>query len=193
MTELLLVRHGESEWNRSGRFQGHADPPLTEHGREQARLLADELAESAPAAVYTSDLRRARETAEAISARTGAPVVALEALREIDVGEWEGLTWAELEERDFAGLQRWQEGNHGWNDGETYEQLQERVLAALLAIATAHPGGRAVVVTHGGTLRTVAAYAEGVSRVEHRRRYGALDNCHGIPLVVEDGNIRRID
>jgi broad specificity phosphatase PhoE len=193
VTELLLVRHGESEWNRSGRFQGHADPPLTELGRKQAQLLAEELAAWSPRAVYTSDLRRARATAEEVAARAGAPLIALDELREIDVGDWQGLTWAELERRDPAGARRWQDGTHGWENGETYEQLLERVLRALRLIALEHPSGRVVVVTHGGTLRTIAAYVDGVSIAEHRSRIGPMSHCRGIRIDVRDGKPCRID
>src|SRR5512133_1433936 len=99
MTELLLVRHGETNWNRERRFQGHADPPLNDAGREQARELAETLAGEGIDAIYTSDLQRARETAEILAARFGSEVVALRELREIDVGDWQGLTWPEIEER----------------------------------------------------------------------------------------------
>ena len=95
MTTILLARHGETDWNRERRFQGHADPPLNETGREQARTLAAELAGEELDAVYTSDLARANETAKIIASRLGVPVVVDAELREIDVGEWQGLTWPE--------------------------------------------------------------------------------------------------
>ena len=113
MTELLLVRHGETDWNRDRRFQGHADPPLNETGREQANALAEELAGEEIELVYTSDLQRARETAQIVGARLGAGVVPLPALREIDVGEWQGLTWPEIEQRFPEGARLWHEQGHG--------------------------------------------------------------------------------
>ena len=106
MTEFLLVRHGETNWNRDRRFQGHADPGLNRTGREQARALADELAGEPIVAIYASDLARARETAEIIGERVAAPVVLDRELREIDVGEWQGLTWPEVEERYPEGVRR---------------------------------------------------------------------------------------
>ena len=102
MTTLLLARHGETEWNREGRWQGWADPPLNETGREQARALREQLRETPFDAVYSSDLRRAHETAEIVAAPHGVPVIADEGLREIDVGSWSGLTRAEQEAR-FPG------------------------------------------------------------------------------------------
>ena len=113
MTEFLLVRHGETDWNRDRRFQGHADPGLNDTGRVQALELADELAAERIDAIYASDLARARETAEIIAGRVGAPVVLDRELREIDVGEWQGLTWPEIEQRYPDGVRNWHEHGHG--------------------------------------------------------------------------------
>ena len=88
MTTLLLARHGETDWNRARRWQGHADRPLTDRGRAQAAALAERLADIALDAVYSSDLRRARDTAEAVAAIQGVDVVELAELREVNVGSW---------------------------------------------------------------------------------------------------------
>ena len=90
MTTLLLARHGETDWNRARRWQGHAVRPLTDRGRAQAAALSDRLADIALDAVYSSDLRRARETAEAVALPHGLDVIVLPELREVDVGSWEG-------------------------------------------------------------------------------------------------------
>jgi broad specificity phosphatase PhoE len=90
MTTVYLARHGESDWNVERRWQGHADRPLTERGREQAELLAGRLADVKLDAVYASDLRRAWETAQAVAATRGLEVVRLPELREVDVGSWSG-------------------------------------------------------------------------------------------------------
>jgi len=92
MTTLLLVRHGETDWNAERRWQGHADVPLNERGREQARALAEQLAGESVDAIYSSDLSRARDTADILGARLDVPVVVDADLREIDVGPVEGLT-----------------------------------------------------------------------------------------------------
>jgi broad specificity phosphatase PhoE len=102
-TRILLARHGETEWNRLGRWQGHADPPLNDLGRRQAEILAEQLAGDTVSAVYSSDLRRARETARIVAERIGLPVTEDSALREIDVGSWSGLTRDEVRERFPAG------------------------------------------------------------------------------------------
>src|SRR5438093_966133 len=122
MTTLLLARHGETDWNREGRWQGWADPPLNESGRAQARELAEQLRLTPFDAVYSSDLLRAHETAEIVAAPHAVPVVADPGLREIDVGSWSGLTRAELQER-FPDGER--------PDGETRGQHRARVHAAV--------------------------------------------------------------
>jgi broad specificity phosphatase PhoE len=193
VTELLLLRHGETDWNRDGRFQGHADPPLNAKGREQARTLAAELAGEGIELVYTSDLARARETAEIVAERLGASVVALRELREIDVGEWQGLTWPEVEERYPDAARNWHERGHGWQSGESYDDLAERVLGTLRRIAGDHPAQRVLIVGHGGTVRVVRAFAEGLSVAESRRRSPALGNCQVFRVVTEDGTFRGID
>jgi len=193
VTELLLVRHGETDWNRDRRFQGHADPPLNEAGREQAHALAAELAGEAIELVYTSDLARARETAEIVAARLGADVVALRELREIDVGDWQGLTWPEIEERYPEGAQAWHEHGSGWKAGETYDELGERVVAALREIAARHPAQRVLVVGHGGTIRVARAFIAGLSVAESRTQSGPIGNCEVFRVVTEDGSLRGID
>jgi broad specificity phosphatase PhoE len=193
VTELLLVRHGETDWNRERRFQGHADPPLNERGREQAHALAADLAGERIQLVYTSDLRRARETAEIVAARLEADVVALRELREIDVGEWQGLTWPEIEARYPEGARAWHEHGHGWETGETYDELGERVVAALRRIAADHPEERVLVIGHGGTIRATRAFLEGLSVPESRSRSRPIGNCEVFRVVTEDGTFRGID
>jgi broad specificity phosphatase PhoE len=94
VTTILLARHGESDWNRAKRWQGFADRPLTELGREQAVALADRLRDTELDAIYSSDLHRARETAEIVAGSKGLRVEVVRDLREVDVGSWSGLTRA---------------------------------------------------------------------------------------------------
>jgi broad specificity phosphatase PhoE len=161
VTRLLLARHGETEWNRIGRWQGHADPPLNEAGRRQAAELAERLADDGITAIYASDLTRARETADVVGDRLGLLVVEDRALREIDVGSWSGLTRAEVSERFPEGFARWLDGEIG-HDGETREALSDRVVRAVTAIAARHEDGDTVlVVTHGGVIRALRRHASG--------------------------------
>jgi probable phosphoglycerate mutase len=190
-TTLLLVRHGETDWNREHRFQGHADQPLNEAGRAQARVLATELGGDGVAAVYTSPLARAHETAEIIAASLALTPQPDARLMEIDVGSWTGLTVTEVEQRSPAALQRWREQvGHGWDDGETYEDLAVRVLQALREIARRHEGQTVLVVGHGGTIRVTLAHAAGIDMAEHRQRVPPLRNCSIHRVLVVDGLLR---
>ena len=136
MTTLLLVRHGETDWNAERRWQGHADVPLNDHGRDQARVLAEELAAGTPIElVYSSDLARARETAEIVAARLYLELVLERDLREIDVGSRQGRTWMEIDD------------GRAW-DGESREDHSLRIVVALKRIAGSY-GGPVLVVTHG--------------------------------------------
>jgi len=173
MTTILLARHGETEWNRIGRYQGWADPPLNDTGREQARLLADQLRSTPVDAVYSSDLRRARETAEILAAPHGVPVVVEPGLREVNVGAWSGLTRAEVERR-FPGGER--------PGGETRKQHAARVLAAAERIARAHPGERILLVSHGGTMRALRTH---VSDEPHH----PIANCAVLELHFRDDRL----
>jgi probable phosphoglycerate mutase len=187
-TTLLLARHGETDWNRDRRWQGHAETTLNPTGRAQARALAAELAGHPPDAIYSSDLARSRETAAIVGSALGLPVHLDPRLREVDVGEWSGLTSAEVEERFPGGLERRKAGGTGWEQGEEYGAMSRRVVAALLEIAGAHAGGRVLVVTHGGPI--VSAQLEGGSRLEDGL---GVRNCHVLPMRVEGRRIARID
>ena len=178
--ELLLVRHGETDWNRDRRVQGHTDVPLNEAGRTQAASLARELAGEDLDAVYSSDLARARETAEAIAAPHGLDVVALPALRERNFGTWEGMTDAEIIER-FPEAQ-----TRPWGDAETQDEMGDRVLAAVHEIAARHPHGRVVVVAHGGPIRRIVHHSGGDSGAP-------IVNCHVARFAVEGAALTRID
>jgi broad specificity phosphatase PhoE len=172
VTTLLLVRHGETDWNAAGRLQGHTDRPLNEYGRRQAHELAERLAGDGIDAVYASDLARARETAEILGSRLGLEVVIDADLREKNWGNWEGLTSDERAAIEF--------------EGESTEAHRERVLRAVERICAAHPGERVVVVTHGGSLRRIQAAVSGVA-------LPVIDNCSVWPVAHEDGTFRPLD
>jgi len=159
VTTLILARHGETDWNRDGRFQGHADPPLNDRGREQARALAEILAAEPLEAIYSSDLSRAHETARIVAEQKGLPVVVDPQLRERDVGEWSGLTLPEIEERFPEELRLFRD--RGASVGETRAALSQRIVAAARRIAQTHPDGQVLVVTHGGALRALRHAAGG--------------------------------
>ena len=192
---MILARHGETDWNRSRRWQGQADAPLNERGRAQAHALAAELADEQVAAIYASDLSRARETAEIVAARLGRPVNVDRRLREVHVGGWSGLTIEEIEARFPDDVLRWYDGDpsHTFDGGETYAAMGERVVAALEEIATRHAGEQVLVVLHGGPIRAVLAHAAGITYEEQRHRREHLDNCGFVRVVVRDGAFIGID
>ena len=193
MTELILARHGETDWNAERRFQGHANPPLNDTGRAQARALAEHLADRRLTAIYSSDLRRAAETARIVGTQLGLPVSQLPSLREIDVGEWSGLTVAEVTERYPDGYARHRAGGDGWTTGETHARLSERIVDAIVEIARGHPDDPILVVGHGAALRALLAHAEGVELSEFRRNSPPIENGSLATIAVESGVVRRLD
>jgi broad specificity phosphatase PhoE len=188
-----LARHGETDWNRDNRFQGHADPPLNDAGREQAVALAASLAGERLAAVYSSPLRRAVETAELVAARHGLEPTPVDELREVDVGSWQGLTRSEIEARFPEQFRRWVAFGQGWEDGETYEEMGVRVVRALSELSARHDGERVVALTHGGPIRAAIAAASGISHSEARRREPVVGNCVVVEVDAQDGILRRVD
>ncbi len=145
--------------------------PLNETGRAQAKELARELANETLAAVYASDLARAKETAEIATAGRGLPVQELAALRERHFGTWEGLTDVVIHER-FPNAR-----TKPWGDGETIEEMSVRVIGALREIAADNYGERVLVATHGGPIRAVIR-ATGVEPS------GPIENCHVLRIEV---------
>jgi len=193
VTTILLARHGETDWNREGRFQGWADPPLNATGRAQAVDLSVQLMAEELAAVYSSPLRRAYETAEVVAASRGLEPVTVDALREVDVGSWSGLSRAEIEQRFPEQYARWLDYGQGWEDGETYEQMVDRVVEALQELAEARDGERILAVTHGGPMRAASAFADRLSYAEARRRSPVVGNTAVLEFAVEAGALRRLD
>ena len=185
MTTLLLARHGETDWNRDHRWQGHTGPPLNETGRRQAAELAAQIRRID--AVYSSDTQRAHETALILAERHGIDVHTDPRLREVNFGLWEGLTRAEINERFGGGFSRWLNGDSSVPDGgEADEAMAERVLAAVHEIAERHPGAHVLLVTSGGPIRAVEAHLRGVDQATARRVVETVPNCSLVELVVRD-------
>jgi broad specificity phosphatase PhoE len=150
LTELLLCRHGRTEWNVLGRYQGQTDVPLNAEGREQARLLALELRDLPISAVYSSDLARSVDTAAAIACQHGLPVVQDDRLREIHQGRWEGQTVAEIRRADAALLDLWQAAPREVTlpGGESLADVRERAIAVVREIVARYPDDLVCVVSH---------------------------------------------
>ncbi len=154
---VYLIRHGETEWNNTMKFQGATDIPLSERGRRQAVSLGKRLAALKLDAFYASDLVRARETATIISSRHGMSVETVPGLRELNFGAWEGLTIAEIQKLFANELEQWWENPFSIRipGGETYNELIERSVNAIKEIIARHSDGRIVVVSHGGPIRSI--------------------------------------
>ncbi len=156
-TEFLLIRHAQSEWNAVSRWQGHADPPLSDLGRQQARLLARSLEGEHVDALYTSDLVRAADTAAIVGDALHRAPTSDARLRELDIGEWEGLVRAEIEDRWPDLLRQFDTGDPDSRPtgGETRRELAVRVRSRVLAIAGRHPTGRVAIVSHMGVIEAL--------------------------------------
>ena len=158
-SRIVLVRHGQTEYNREGRWQGvGSDVPLNDAGRAEAERVGEALAGTfggAVAALYTSDLARARETARIVGTRLGLPAVDEPALRERSHGRWEGLTHAEVAERWPDELAEYEA--HPYvvrrGGGDSYKDLEARLWPALERLSAVHRGERIVCVSHGGPIR----------------------------------------
>jgi len=159
MLRWFLVRHGETEWNRVGRAQGQSDPPLNQEGREQAEAVAARLAPVAFEAAYSSDLRRAADTAAPVVRGRDTPIVYRRDLREKSFGEWEGMTYEELQLRYPAMLEELFDERPAFAPpgGESDLELFARAAGAVAGIMGRHAGngGNILVASHGGTLRAM--------------------------------------
>jgi broad specificity phosphatase PhoE len=189
---ILLARHGETDWNAERRWQGHADRPLNDRGRTQAQALAERLGETPLGGVYSSDLRRARDTAEVVAAAQGLDLRTLPELREVDVGSWSGLSREEAERRHPEGFQRWRDGLPGWDDGESYESMSERVVGAIHRIAAENPDRPALVVAHGGPIRAIHAAALGLDVHSYRRMRPVEPNARLSAVCLVDGRFTEL-
>jgi probable phosphoglycerate mutase len=192
VTTLLLVRHGETDWNRDGRWQGHSDTHLNEIGRAQAERVAAEL--DGVDVIYSSDLARARETAEIIARRLELPVLVDARLRERYFGAWEGLTAAEIEVEFRDAHLRWLAGEGpGADDAEPFAAFGERVREALGEILERHPDETVLVVAHGGTIRVIHALAGGLDYVRDHRSIPGVPNCEVAKYAAEQGKLTSVD
>lgn len=175
---IVLWRHGRTAWNAERRFQGQTDIPLDDTGVAQAARAATVLARLKPHRIHSSDLARARATAEALAAITGLAVTEDVALRETYAGQWQGLTRTELEDRFGDELQQWAAGSDlRPGGGETRSEVADRMVAAVdRALDGMAPGETLVVATHGGAARAAIGALLGLP-IEHWAALGVLANC----------------
>lgn len=165
MTEMILVRHGETDWNRELRFQGHVDVGLNAIGLEQARRLASRLAAEPAAHLYASDLLRAQQTARPVADQLGVPSVTEPSLREQSFGTVDGMRVDDIKAQHPQAWEQWLRFHEDFcmPGGETTREFHARVVDAVYRIAGDHPGGTLVVVTHGGVLDMIWRTARSLS------------------------------
>jgi alpha-ribazole phosphatase len=183
MTKFYLVRHGQTDWNKEGRYQGQADINLNSDGEEQARVVSQKLAGKPIDAIYSSDLKRARHTAEEIGKQLKLPVYLDVRLREINHGIWEGMLYTDIvqkyahkiKERDTNPL------HTRAPQGESVHEVSKRVLSAADDIAQKHPDETIVIVAHGVSLAILACTARGIPLTEVF--HNIPDNAH--PNLIE--------
>jgi probable phosphoglycerate mutase len=183
-TILTLIRHGETSANLQGVWHGSIDTPLTERGLSQARRVAEYVAEkhADAAALYASDLQRARETARAIEKAVNVPLRLDPSLREYDLGSWEGKSYKELHEEHRLWHHMKHDPDFSPHGGESPRQVTDRMTGTLRKIAAGHPGERVLVVGHGGVLAmTLGALLDG----DYGQWRRVMDNCAVTELVLE--------
>ena len=186
MVEILLIRHGETNWNAERRLQGHLDIPLNIQGEQQAAALGRALREETLDAIVSSDMQRALQTAEVIAASRGMKIDVNPGLRERCFGAFEGLRYSEIRERypdDYAAWQtldvdaRFPSGTHM---AETLREFSERAISTVMRLVTGADDRKIAVVTHGGVLECVYRAAKGIG-FSHRR---------DVPIL--NGSINRV-
>lgn len=164
VTRLLVIRHGETAWNTEARIQGHIDIPLNDKGRWQAERLAQALVDEELHAIYSSDLARARHTAEAVAQAAQLQLNLDNSLRERHFGRFEGMTQEEVASQWPEEARRWRQRDPGYGPegGETLQAFYDRCLSALTRLAQQHPGQSIAVVAHGGVLDCFYRAANGL-------------------------------
>jgi len=192
-TTLILIRHGETAWNAERRLQGHIDIALNAEGLRQAEALAAALADDKLDAIVSSDLSRAAQTADAVARSHKLPVARDPLLRERCFGGFEGLLYAEIEQRFPAEFAAWQARDvharlpDGIRVAETFRQFYDRVIKAILAQAARHPGQTLALVAHGGVLECAYRAALGLS-LETPRDFPVM-NASINRFTVQDGKL----
>ena len=192
MTQVILIRHGETEWNRQRRMQGHSDSPLSETGLRQAVLLGKRLAQMQFDALYSSDSGRAHHTARIVAEATGHPLIVEPGLRERNFGVFEGLTREEMIAQhpdDYARFKS-RDPDFAMTRGESGTLFRARVIACMDGIIARHRGQQLVVVTHGLVLDVFYRLAMGIPA--HEPRVHELVNA-GINRLRHDGGAWHIE
>ena len=188
MKRILLIRHGQTDWNAEGRWQGQLQVPLNDTGLAQAQLLADFLRDHAITAVYSSDLSRAHTTAACVAGAFQLRVKADVRWRELHLGVLQGLTTSEINTRHAEVMTGMRDDylDYAIPEGETRRAMQDRAYAAFLEIAASEPGPEIAIVSHGGTIRVVLMKLFGDSILQKSVRNTSIS------IIETDGEQHRL-
>ncbi|HYL81730.1 MAG TPA: histidine phosphatase family protein [Candidatus Acidoferrum sp.] len=194
MPKFTLIRHGESVWNGERRIQGNQDPALSPRGRRQTDLLVEHLPERITrpvAAIYTSPLQRAAETAERIAGLWRLPVIREPDLREMSLGAWEGKTVAEIQTAFPGAYERWLEDPAASPapGGEELPAFGRRVTEALARMQRAHPGADLLLVSHGGAIKALICFTLGL---DLRYLFRLKQDNTAVSQIELEGSVRRV-
>lgn len=194
MPKFILVRHGESVWNRQRRIQGTLNPELSIRGKRQTDLLLAHLKahlSEEVAAIYSSPLRRAAQTADRIAGAYHLPVIHEPDLREMSLGKWEGMTVAEIQAATPGRYEEWLEDPLAFPApaGEDLRAFERRVVGALHRMQAAHPGADLIVVSHGGVIKTLLCFALGL---DVRYLFRLKQDNTAVSQIELDGRVRRV-
>lgn len=190
-TRFYLIRHGETQWNREGRYQGATDIALSPEGRAQAKLVAKRFRYLPLDAIYVSPLQRARQTADAIAEETGLTPIVDEHFKEINFGEWEGHSIPQLTEKYGQAYLDFYENpfEHPFPGEGSFAKVTERSVAGFEELLRRHPGERIAIVSHGGLLRVLLVAVMGMDLNFYRKTWMTNTSITTVD-VMEDG--RRI-
>ncbi|SFB27362.1 glucosyl-3-phosphoglycerate phosphatase (pgm family) [Amycolatopsis marina] len=188
LRRLVLWRHGETDYNAAGRMQGHLDSALTQVGWNQARFAVPALARFQPDLIIASDLRRATDTATVLAESIGVPLRIDKRLRETHLGEWQGLTGAEVDERSPGERERWRlDSTWAPPGGESRVDVADRAVEVVADLHTAEePSETVLLAAHGGLILALTARLVGLP-VASWPVLGGIGNCHWVELGLRNG------
>ena len=192
LTRFCLVRHGETEWNAVGRIQGTTDIDLNDRGRWQASMVAQALADAGITAIYSSDLKRAANTAKIIAEQLALEPRPVPQLRERNYGLFEGMSYEEarrLHPEAYACYER-RDRYYNYESGESLENVQARAAGVMENLLAAHRGETVAIVLHGGVMDAIYRFATGLALED--KRYFAIPNA-GLNWLVHDGQGWRVE
>lgn len=177
MNKIILIRHGESKWNKIGKIQGQKDIELTQKGRKQAKKLAEDLKKEKIDYIYTSDLERAYETANIISKELNKPIFLTKKLREINFGDWQGKTINQIKNKYKNQFNTWRKSPHllSLSGAENLIKVQERSMLLLRELHKKHKNDNIILVSHGVTIKVLILSILDID-IENYRKI-TVDNC----------------